>query len=137
VDEAAGCRKIESRCRTHVRGEIACRGHAQIIAHARYNAWDMFGGGFPLAPLLVELRAMNLPSLMRPSADASRMEALRGLWSAAGVEAVETRKIAVQRTFADFHAFWGASANGSNATRIVNEMTPGDVDVLKKGRVPT
>ena len=74
---------------------------------------------------------MNLPSLMPPSADASRMEALRGLWSVCGTEGVETRKIAVQRTFADFDAFWAASVNGSNAARIVNEMTPSDVEVLK------
>ena len=34
------------------------------------------------------------------------MEALRGLWTAAGLEAVETREIAVSRTFADFDDFW-------------------------------
>jgi len=121
------------------------RGVAEMVRVVRPGgivaayAWDMFGGGFPLDPILVELRAMNLPSLMPPSADASRMEALRGLWSAAGLEGVETRKIAVQRTFADFDAFWAASVNGSNAARIVNEMTPSDVEVLKsrvRARLP-
>jgi hypothetical protein len=45
----------------------------------------------------------------------------------------------VQRTFADFDAFWAASVNGSNAARIVNEMTPSDVEVLKsrvRARLP-
>ena len=38
-----------------------------------------------------------------------RMEALRELWTGAGLEAVETREITVQRTFADFDDFWTTS----------------------------
>jgi len=34
------------------------------------------------------------------------MEALRDLWTGAGLEAVETREITVHRTFADFDDFW-------------------------------
>jgi hypothetical protein len=34
------------------------------------------------------------------------MEALRGLWTGAGLEAVETREITVHWTFADFGDFW-------------------------------
>ena len=47
-------------------------------------AWDLFTGGFPLEPILAELRAMNVPSYMPPSPEASRTENLRALWSAAG-----------------------------------------------------
>ena len=68
--------------------------------------WDMLGGGFPLDPILVEMRAMGLAPPRPPRMEASRMEALRDLWTGAGLEAVETREIAVQRTFADFDDFW-------------------------------
>ena len=47
-------------------------------------AWDMFGGGFPLEPIFAELRAMDIAPPKAPSEDASRMENLRALWSAAG-----------------------------------------------------
>src|SRR6185436_432882 len=72
-------------------------------------AWDLFTGGFPLEPILAELRAMNIPPLMPPSADACRTESLRTLWAGAGVTDVETRVISVQRTFASFDEFWGIS----------------------------
>jgi len=38
--------------------------------------WDMVGGGFPLDPILVEMRAMGLAP---PRVDASRLEALQDL----------------------------------------------------------
>ena len=68
--------------------------------------WDMLGGGFPLDPILVEMRAMGLTPPRPPRMEASRMEALRDLWTGAGLEAVETREITVHRTFADFDDFW-------------------------------
>src|ERR1700728_3698089 len=40
------------------------------------------------------------------SAEASRIEVLRALWTDAGLEAVETRETTVHRTFDDFDAFW-------------------------------
>jgi ubiquinone/menaquinone biosynthesis C-methylase UbiE len=69
-------------------------------------AWDMLGGGFPMTPILAEVRALGKETLGPPRAEASRMDSLRKLWSDAGPEAVEIRKITVQRTFADFDDFW-------------------------------
>ncbi len=40
-------------------------------------AWDMLGGGFPLEPVFQEMRAMGMTPGGPPSADASRMDALR------------------------------------------------------------
>jgi ubiquinone/menaquinone biosynthesis C-methylase UbiE len=53
--------------------------------------WDILGGGFPLEPLRIELREMGLKPIDPPSVEASRIEAMRDLWTGAGVEAVETR----------------------------------------------
>ena len=78
-------------------------------------AWDMLGGGFPMEPMLAELRALGHKAIgARRSPRPLAMEALRELWNGAGLREVETRKITVQRTFADFDEFWTTStATGS------------------------
>src|SRR5947209_19265043 len=58
-------------------------------------AWDMLGGGNPLEPIHAEMRAMGLTPLLPPNSGASRMEALRNLWTGAGLDAVETQEITV------------------------------------------
>ena len=47
-------------------------------------AWDMLGGGFPNELLKVEMRELDIEMAQPPSTDASRIEALRELWTAAG-----------------------------------------------------
>lgn len=93
--------------------------------------WDMLGGGVPLEPIQVEMRAMGVTPLLPPRSDASRMEALRDLWTGAGLDAVETREITVQRTFADFDDFWTTTLLGSSVGPTVATMAPGDVELLK------
>src|SRR3984885_1954375 len=44
-------------------------------------AWDALGGGSPTEPILAEMIALGLPPVLPPSASASRIEALRGLWT--------------------------------------------------------
>ncbi len=95
--------------------------------------WDILGGGFPQEPIHAEMRAMGLTPLLPPSAGASRMEALRDLWARAGLEAVETREITVQRTFANFDDFWATSLLGSSVGPTVAAMAAGDVERLKTG----
>jgi hypothetical protein len=68
--------------------------------------WEILGGGFPLEPVQAEMRGMGLTPVLPPSVGASRMDALRTLWTGAGFTAVETREISVQRTFANFDDFW-------------------------------
>jgi ubiquinone/menaquinone biosynthesis C-methylase UbiE len=94
-------------------------------------AWDMFGGGVPLEPIQGEMRAMGVTPLLPPRSDASRMEALRDLWTGAGLDAVETREITVQRTFADFDDFWTTTLLGSSVGPTIAAMAPGDVELLK------
>jgi len=96
--------------------------------------WDMLGGGFPLDPILEEMRAMGLSPPRPPRMDASPIAAMGDLWIRAGLEAVETRNITVSRTFADFDHFWTTAVTASSIAATVATMTPGDVDSLK-GRV--
>jgi SAM-dependent methyltransferase len=94
-------------------------------------AWDMLGGGFPLEPIQAEMRAMGLKPVLPPSAGASRMDALRSLWTGAGLEAVETREITVQRTFADFDEFWTTCLLAASIRPMVAAMASSDVERLK------
>jgi ubiquinone/menaquinone biosynthesis C-methylase UbiE len=94
--------------------------------------WDMLGGGFPLDPILLEMRAMALAPPRPPKMDASRMEALRDLWTGAGLEAVETREITVHRTYADFDDLWTVNLKAPSLGPTIAAMESGDVEMLKK-----
>ena len=94
--------------------------------------WDMLDGGFPLAPILGEMRAMGLTPAAPPQPGASRPQALRELWTGAGLEAVETREIAVRRSFADFDEFWAINLKGGTIGPIVAAMPPADAAELKQ-----
>jgi SAM-dependent methyltransferase len=94
-------------------------------------AWDILGGGFPLEPIRVEMRAMGIKPLNPPRVEASQIETMRELWSRAGLDAVETREITVQRKFADFGEFWATSLLASSISPTVATMAPGDLERLK------
>ena len=67
------------------------------------------------------------------------MEALRDLWTRAGLEAVKTRQITVQRTFDDFDDFWTTNMKGSSVGPTVAAMGSDDVELLKtrvRARLP-
>ena len=102
-------------------------------------AWDMLGGGFPLEPLLCEMRAMGLSTLRPPSIDASRIEAMQELWAGAGLHGVETTQITVQRTFADFDDFWNSALLSQSTGATVAAMTAEDAASLRakvRARLP-
>jgi SAM-dependent methyltransferase len=102
-------------------------------------AWDILGGGFPQEPLRVELRAMGIDPINPPSAEASRIDAMRDLWRGAGLEAVETREITVQRSFADFDDYWDVTLLAASVAPTLSAMSAADRDNLKeklRARVP-
>jgi ubiquinone/menaquinone biosynthesis C-methylase UbiE len=94
-------------------------------------AWDMLGGGFPMTPILAEVRALGKETFGPPSVEASRMESLRKLWSDAGLEAVETRKITVQRTFTNFDNFWTASTGAGSVRATVEALSHSEAETVK------
>lgn len=103
-------------------------------------AWDILGGHFTLEPIRIELRAMGLKPLDPPSVEASRTQTMRDLWTKAGLVEVETREIAVQRTFANFEEFWTITLGGSPGIRpTLAAMSPTDIELLKtrvRARLP-
>jgi ubiquinone/menaquinone biosynthesis C-methylase UbiE len=93
--------------------------------------WDMLGGGFPLDPILVEMHAMGLTPPRPPRMEASQMKMLHGLWTTAGITAVQTREITVHRTFANFDDFWITNLKSPSIGATVAGMAPGDVETFK------
>jgi len=101
-------------------------------------AWDALGGGSPTQPILAEMPALGFSPPLPPSAAVSRIEALRGLWLEAGLVAVETREITVQRTFDGFDDFWNTTT-ASTLKHTLAEMPADTVEQLKqrvRARVP-
>jgi hypothetical protein len=94
--------------------------------------WDLLGGGFPFDPIWEETRVAGIAPLLPPSPGASRTEALRDLWAAAGLQSLETREIVVQRTFADFEDYWATSTITGSVRPPLDAMAPGDLAQLKK-----
>jgi ubiquinone/menaquinone biosynthesis C-methylase UbiE len=92
--------------------------------------WDMPGGGFPGHPVAEEMRAIGVKSISPPQMGASRMDAMRDLWTNAGLESVETREITVQRTYASFDALWTIALTGFSQT--IAKMVPADVETLRQ-----
>lgn len=92
-------------------------------------AWDMLGGGFPLETLQAEMRGLGVTPSLAPSVAASRMDAMRELWTGAGLEAVEAREITVQRSFADFDDLWTISLLGTS----VGPKQPALTAILVRG----
>jgi hypothetical protein len=72
----------------------------------------MVGGGFPYEALQVEMRGLGVAIPTPPSPDASRIDAMRDLWTGAGLVRVETREINVERTFIDFDDYWTTILGG-------------------------
>jgi SAM-dependent methyltransferase len=94
-------------------------------------AWDMPGGGFPYEALHVEMRALDVAVPAPPSPDASRLDAMRDLWTGAGLEGVETREIHVRRAFADFDDYWSTIFGSPSVGPKLAAMTSEDLTLLE------
>jgi SAM-dependent methyltransferase len=113
------------------------RGVAEMVRVVRPGgvvaayAWDMAGGGFPYSALHAEIRELGTAVPAPPSPDASRTEAMQDLWTGAGLDAVETRQITVQRTFADFDDYWTTIQGGASVGPKLAAMAPEQTARLK------
>jgi SAM-dependent methyltransferase len=103
-------------------------------------AWDIPGGGFPYQALHDEIRALGVAVPTAPSSDASRIDALRDLWTGAGLIDVETRELIVQRTFGDFDDYWTTVRGGPSVGKQLAAMRSEQLATLQsrmRDRLPT
>jgi SAM-dependent methyltransferase len=102
-------------------------------------AWDLDGGGFPYEALWAEMRGLGIAVPMPPSPDASRIDAMRDLWTGAGLQSVETRELTVQRTFADFDDYWTTILGGPSVGPTLAAMVSANSALLQarmRARLP-
>jgi SAM-dependent methyltransferase len=94
-------------------------------------AWDLSGGGHPYEALQVEMRGLGVAVPVPPSSGASRIDAMRDLWRGAGLNALETREITVQRTFTGFDEYWTTILTGPSVRPGLAAMTSEDIALLE------
>jgi hypothetical protein len=85
------------------------------------------------------MRGLGVAVPVPPSPGASRIDAMRDLWTGAGLDAVETREITVQRTFADFDDYWTTILGGPSVGPKLAAMASEDLALLKarmRARLP-
>jgi SAM-dependent methyltransferase len=102
-------------------------------------AWDMEGGGFPYEALQAEMRGLGVAVPVPPSPGASRMDAMRDLWTGAGLDSVETREIDVRRTFGDFGDYWATVLGGPSVRTQLASMASDELARLRarvRARLP-
>jgi len=95
-------------------------------------AWDMEGGGFPYEPVHALLRELGATVPEAPSPQASRPDVLRQLWTDAGFEDIQTRRIPVQRTWPGFDDYWETVAGGPSVKATLATLPEGRIDVLQQ-----
>lgn len=96
-------------------------------------AWDMQGGGFPLAPVHDEMRRLGVEPQLPPSVSASGQEEMERLWTEAGLSHVRSTSFKVRRTFRSFDDYWYTSLNSVTRDGRVEipGMGQGDVERLR------
>ncbi len=87
-------------------------------------AWDIPGGGFPTEPLTEVLRRFGIEPLRPPRADVSPIPALERLWTGAGLEAVTSRVIEVERDFASFDEWWSSVRGAPSLAAALDRLAP-------------
>jgi ubiquinone/menaquinone biosynthesis C-methylase UbiE len=95
--------------------------------------WDVMNRGVPLYPLNDALKSIGLERPMPPSSEASRTEAMQGLWKDAGLEAIESREIAIQVSFTDFDDYWASNVVPIGPQgALIAAMSPSQFEALRK-----
>ncbi|MBX9698313.1 MAG: methyltransferase domain-containing protein [Acetobacteraceae bacterium] len=93
--------------------------------------WDILEGGFPYHPIREELRGFGFNPPVPPSAQVSRAEALHAAWQAAGLLAIESRTITVERGFADFDAAFSMLTASASVRPVLAGLGPDAVANLR------
>ena len=94
--------------------------------------WDILNGGSPTTPIYTAIESLGSTLPVRPNPAASRLEAMRGFWQTAGLEAIETRVIRIPVRYADFDDFWDSNTVPVGPQgKVIAGMSPGAREQLR------
>lgn len=93
--------------------------------------WDMTRGGFPYESLFQAMRAMDLSIPAPPSPDASAIDRLQQFWHEAGLEAVATTEILLERPFPSFADYWATVLGAASVGKQLRALSAIDVARLQ------
>jgi ubiquinone/menaquinone biosynthesis C-methylase UbiE len=93
--------------------------------------WE-FPDGFPLAPLAAAMKALDLMPPERPNVEASGRDAMRAIWKAAGLTAIESEVIRIRVSFSSFDDFWDSNTVPVGPSgKALSELSPSSRERLK------
>ncbi|MFY9769752.1 MAG: class I SAM-dependent methyltransferase [Xanthobacteraceae bacterium] len=93
--------------------------------------WE-FPDGFPLAPLAAAMKNLGLTLPERPNVEASARDAMRAIWKAAGLNAIESEVIRIRVNFTSFDDFWDSNTVPVGPSgKALSELTPSAREQLK------
>tara|TARA_Y100000766_G_scaffold284914_1_gene305374 strand:+ start:1933 stop:2712 length:780 start_codon:yes stop_codon:yes gene_type:complete len=93
--------------------------------------WDVLEGGLPVEAISAQLRRLDIPYPRPPSAEVSRIDRLKETWINAGLSDVETKQIAVHRTFDNFQQFWDITTLSPSIGPVLVKSQAGVSDRVK------
>ena len=94
--------------------------------------WDIQSGGAPTTPIYTAIESLGSTLPVRPNPAASRLEAMRGFWEMAGLEAIETRVIRIPLRYVDFDDFWDSNTVPVGPQgKVIAGMSPGEREQLR------
>jgi SAM-dependent methyltransferase len=93
--------------------------------------WE-FPAGFPLTPLAAAMKELGLTPPERPNVEASRSDAMRGIWKEGGLTAIESEVIRIRVSFSSFDDFWDSNtAPVGPSGKALAELSPSAREQLK------
>jgi SAM-dependent methyltransferase len=88
--------------------------------------WDFSLGGAPVDPIYRALAAIGIDGPKPPSAGVATLEGLEGLWTEAGLQAVEVKHIRIDAIFAGFDDYWESNSTPSGPQGVLIARMPPD-----------
>jgi SAM-dependent methyltransferase len=112
----------------------AARELARVVRPGGFAAtymWE-FPDGFHLAPLAAAMKDLGLTPPERPNVEASGRDAMRAIWKAAGLTAIESEVIRIRVSFSSFDDFWDSNTVPVGPSgKALSELSPNAREQLK------
>lgn len=94
--------------------------------------WDFAGNGFTQHPMIEAMAAIDVKVPAMPGAAITPLDVLQDLFSRAGLDRIEGRRIDIEVSYADFDDYWSSQTALPNPTvQVIRKMPAPDVERLK------